>query len=529
MIVYLGAALVAVVLVMTTLITDLDHEQEQARSALSLATRVRAQYVGHHLQLLSEELVRLGLRSEVDLLDANLGPERDLLRLAHEKSTFFNVGTAILDSNGVVVWSEPRSFLALETRLGRERWFESLSTTRKMQIVPAAAGANDTSILYLVTPIVRSGSFTGALLGAVDLLSSETIERVEAQPRGSWLAIATARGALLFPPAPPAAVREFVEVDLPRQPLAQPFVVENVDASERVVVAGAPIRDTGLVLLSVADAGTLLGPSRARFATRLLFGVLISVLPIVLLMLVLRRSLRTLKRSEEIVVRGDRLRSLGEAVDLIAHEVKNSLNGLRIGLDMILQGEGGAVAARYAGAVRGLRAEMERLSSFTGELLSFSKGVVPRPVRLDLRDTARRVVELSRDVADRQGTTLEVVTGGDPVWVNADPGLLRTVITNLVGNALDALGGGDVLTPRLVVTVGLAERQAWVRVADNGPGVAPKVRPRLFEPFVSGKPSGTGIGLALSRQIGRAHGGDLVLEQTPAGASFLLLLPAEDA
>jgi len=109
-------------------------------------------------------------------------------------------------------------------------------------------------------------------------------------------------------------------------------------------------------------------------------------------------------------MRGERLRSLGEAVDLIAHEVKNSLNGLRIGLDMILQGEGGAVVARHAGAVRGLRAEMERLSSFTGELLSFSKGVVPRPVGIDLQVTARKIVDLSREAAERQSVALEVLT-----------------------------------------------------------------------------------------------------------------------
>jgi len=72
-------------------------------------------------------------------------------------------------------------------------------------------------------------------------------------------------------------------------------------------------------------------------------------------------------------------------------------------------------------------------------------------------------------------------------------------------------------------------RQARVRVSDNGPGVPQHVKPRLFEPFVSGKPSGTGIGLTLSRRIARAHGGDLVLEETAAGASFVLSLPQESA
>ena len=62
-------------------------------------------------------------------------------------------------------------------------------------------------------------------------------------------------------------------------------------------------------------------------------------------------------------------------------------------------------------------------------------------------------------------------------------------------------------------------------VQDNGPGVSPQVRPRLFEPFVTGKPSGVGIGLALSRNIARAHGGDLVLEDGAPGVTFILTLP----
>ena len=65
-------------------------------------------------------------------------------------------------------------------------------------------------------------------------------------------------------------------------------------------------------------------------------------------------------------------------------------------------------------------------------------------------------------------------------------------------------------------------------VRDSGPGVAPAVKRRLFEPFVTGKPNGVGIGLALSRRIARAHGGDLVHEEAVSGAAFRLVLPMEE-
>ena len=67
-----------------------------------------------------------------------------------------------------------------------------------------------------------------------------------------------------------------------------------------------------------------------------------------------------------------------------------------------------------------------------------------------------------------------------------------------------------------------------VRVRDNGSGVSRAVLPHLFEPFVTGKPSGVGIGLALSRKIARAHGGDLVFDGEASGASFSLLLPRKE-
>ncbi len=107
---YLATAAVAVALLGSALFTDLAHERESARGTLSLETQVRAHYLSRHLQLLAEELTRLGMRSEVNLLDENMEPERSLLRLSHEKSAFFNVGVAILGADGTLLWSEPQAF-----------------------------------------------------------------------------------------------------------------------------------------------------------------------------------------------------------------------------------------------------------------------------------------------------------------------------------------------------------------------------------------------------------------------------------
>jgi signal transduction histidine kinase len=124
---------------------------------------------------------------------------------------------------------------------------------------------------------------------------------------------------------------------------------------------------------------------------------------------------------------------------------------------------------------------------------------------------------------------LEIISSVAPVPVFADPTLLHVAIANLVGNAVDFAARCESEPPLVAVGVDRSGAMAYVRVRDNGPGVDVGVRPRLFEPFVTGRPSGVGIGLAMSRRIARAHGGDLVLEDQAGGASFLLTLPSRAA
>ena len=525
--IYLGTAAVAVVLLVGALATDLTHQKDLARETLLLETEVRAHDLARDLRQLALELTRLGLRSEVNLLDQNVEPERSLLRLAHEKSSFFNVGVAVVGPDGVLVWSEPQNFLARGASFAREAWFQAALRTRRPLIVPVQPERERDSLLYMVSPIVRNGLFTGALLGAVDLALGGALD-LEVHPGAHALTLLVTRdGAVVYPARPPAFALGADWRSFLGRASSDPFISDTSFGEEANVIAGAPVQDTDFVLLSMARAEALFGPARARLVTRLGLGAILALLPMVLLVHLLRRSFRVFEQSERVAVRDERLRMLGEAVNLIAHEVKNSLNGLRVGLDLILQGDRTGLEARHRQAVAGLRTEIERLSNFTTELLGFSKGVVPRPVTLDLVEFVRKVTDLAHDSAERRGVSVEVSAAEPRVPVRADPSLVHVVIANLVGNALDALAGSPIAGPSVVVRVERHGGTAQVRVADNGPGVPEGLRTRLFEPFVTGKPSGVGIGLALSRRIARAHGGDLVLEHAGPGAAFLLTLPME--
>jgi len=105
---------------------------------------------------------------------------------------------------------------------------------------------------------------------------------------------------------------------------------------------------------------------------------------------------------------------------------------------------------------------------------------------------------------------------------------LHIVVSNLITNAIEALGASSDENPRIDVRLERDDQEPGgvrLEVSDNGPGLKEEIVAQLFEPFHSGKPSGVGIGLALSQRIARAHGGKLVLVPSPKGAVFVLSIP----
>jgi signal transduction histidine kinase len=561
--IYLATAAVSFALLIVALVTDRGHDEDQTREQLLLETDVRAQSLAQRLNLLVEELRRLSQRSEVDLRDQDLAPEKSLLTLSHQKSAFFNVGVAILDRRGEVVWSEPEAFLTRGTSFGSDKWFGTVQESRELRIFPVQPDRPD-SILYVVSPLVKGLEFTGVLLGAIDLARGEPLS-AEKPTAKAVTVVATHDGTVVYPPVPPQFSSEPSWLALfdrpvrtspmepsrsgtpPRaaaEPFAEPFTTGTILDGAPMIVAAAPVAGADLVFMSLASQEELFSAPRARLRNRLLAGLSLALAPAVLLFLLLQRSLAVFRRSEEAAVREERLRLLGEAANSIAHEVKNALNGLSMGIDLAMGAAGGGMPPSRPGSpprapipserreriVGELRREIQRLSEFTTELMTFSRGVEPRRFRMDLVEFVPKVTGLLRDAAEEIGAEIDVITPGEPVFVDADAALLHAVISNLAGNALDAATAGS-RTPRVEVRIDAQGAEAHLTVSDNGRGVSPSLRPRLFEPFQSEKPNGVGIGLALARKIARAHGGDLILHE-PAqarrafpGASFVLTLP----
>lgn len=229
--------------------------------------------------------------------------------------------------------------------------------------------------------------------------------------------------------------------------------------------------------------------------------------------------LGALERAEEERVRRERLAVLGEFAAGIAHEVRNPLSSMRITLQLLAEGRTGREAEDLAVILD----EVRRLEASVEDLLLYAGEPRLRAGPVDLAVLAREAARLLGRQADHLGVALEVEAAG-PVPARGDGDRLRGCLVNLLLNAVQCSPRGG----RVRVIVAPAEGGgAAAEVADGGPGIPAEVGERVFEPFFSGRPGGTGLGLAATRRIVEAHGGRITWRSGAAGTVFRVELPAE--
>jgi signal transduction histidine kinase len=235
----------------------------------------------------------------------------------------------------------------------------------------------------------------------------------------------------------------------------------------------------------------------------------------------IEKVVQQLQQREHELLRAEQLKAVGQLAAGAAHELRNPLTAIKMLVQTILE-----EAAERGLPVEDLaiiEGELRRMERCLHTFLDFARPPKPERRPFDLACVVEKAFPLLETRARRQGVTLHFAPPNKPFEVEADPEQIQQVLVNLMLNALDAMPGGG----RLDVELSSAkDGHVVLRVQDTGPGISPEVMPRLFEPFVSTKETGLGLGLVVSRRIAEAHGGSLrAASRSKGGACLEVRLP----
>jgi len=233
-------------------------------------------------------------------------------------------------------------------------------------------------------------------------------------------------------------------------------------------------------------------------------------------------DLTVVKQLEEQLRFKESLATVGELTAGIAHEFRNGLATIH-GYSKLF--DLNTLPEAYRPYVQGIRAEAESLGQVVTNFLNFARPAQLTLVRVDLRAICERAADEVRAEARALGG--DVTVRGEFGAIDGDEVLLRQAFSNLLRNAVEACVGAA-LAPLVVIEseVDHAQRVWRIAVDDNGPGIEPAARERVFQPFFTSKRSGTGLGLALVQKIVVFHNGRIsVASSDRGGASLKITLP----
>lgn len=235
----------------------------------------------------------------------------------------------------------------------------------------------------------------------------------------------------------------------------------------------------------------------------------------------------TLSAQETQLAHASRVNAMGEMASGMAHELAQPLTAIlsqaQAGRHLAKRGD----VDRLSTVLDDTVAQAQRAADILDRLRRWSKPNRAEVKACSLNEAAQSVARLLTLEAKTSGAVITLASQEAAIFIEADPVELEQVVFNLVRNALDAVQGAKVK-----IKTRLSGDRAILEVSDNGPGVSEELKPHIFEPFVTGKPNGTGLGLALCQRLVEEMDGDIALLPDATQTTFRLSFPhgaAKDA
>ena len=236
--------------------------------------------------------------------------------------------------------------------------------------------------------------------------------------------------------------------------------------------------------------------------------------------ILLIRDVTETRRLQEQLAHHRRLSAKTEMAAALAHQIRTPLAAALLALGSVTRARGlDAAQAKSAGRALDSLRQLERLVE---SMLSFARGAVVEAVPLALAEVLARLREEAMALLGDERFAIACEPTPETLTVHGNADALQSIMLNLITNSRQIIGEDC----RVLVTVSVHTGFVTLRFIDNGPGVAPADQARIFEPFHTTRPGGTGLGLSVAQAIARAHGGELQLNPAcTTGACFELSLP----
>ena len=237
--------------------------------------------------------------------------------------------------------------------------------------------------------------------------------------------------------------------------------------------------------------------------------------------LITLRDAESVRRIEDEIELSRRLAAIGRLTSGVAHEVKNPINAIVVHLEVLRQKlhEVDPDTRRHMDVIS---SEIQRLDRVVQTLVDFSRPVELRLADHDLRRIVEDVLMLAAPEAERLGVAFERNLPEEPLPVKVDADLVKQAVLNIVINGVQAMPHGGALS----VAGGRNDSEAWIEVRDQGGGIPPEIRDKIFNLYFTTKQAGTGIGLAMTYRVMQLHNGSVEFDSRPGeGARFRLHLP----
>ncbi len=229
------------------------------------------------------------------------------------------------------------------------------------------------------------------------------------------------------------------------------------------------------------------------------------------------------------LMRSERLAAVGQLSAQVAHEIRNPLSAIGLNAELLEEEFGPLVSpqndkqAEALTLLKGIGAEVERLNQVTETYLQLARLPQPEVQEADINVLLNDLLSLVSAEMKQHHIDIELNLDSPVPVAVFDPGQLRQAILNMIINSKEAMLDGG----RIVITTNGSPQDLLISVSDTGPGIPTQMRNRIFEPFFSTKPDGTGLGLSLTQEIIQGHGGEIEVEENmPSGTTIRVRLPA---